>query len=84
MELHFIKRGLRASPFTNSLAINLLTSLAEFRERVVDYINMEKVQEIRKEKAWWRMEGPKTQSKVGDKIKEARGNQCLPKGEGPR
>ena len=39
MELHFIKRGLPVGLFTDSLAINPLRSLAEFRERAVGYIN---------------------------------------------
>ena len=52
MELHSIKKGLQASPFADSLAINLLRSLAEFREQVVGYINMEEVWEMRKAKAW--------------------------------
>ena len=38
-------------PFANSLAINPLKSIAEFRERAMEYINMEEVQEIRKVEA---------------------------------
>ena len=51
MELHFIKRGLRERPFAYLLAINLLRSLAEFREQVMGYINMEEVREMRKAEA---------------------------------
>ena len=50
VELHSIKRGLRAGPFANSLAINPSRSLTEFRERALGYIN-EEVLETRKAKA---------------------------------
>ena len=42
-ELHSIKRGLRASPFADSLAITPLKTIAEFRERVARYIKIEEV-----------------------------------------
>ena len=40
--------GLRADPFANSLAITPPKTIAEFRERVVGYINMEEVRETKK------------------------------------
>ena len=51
MELHSIKRGLRAGPFVDSLAITPLKTTAEFRERVARYIKMEEVQEMNKVEA---------------------------------
>ena len=51
MEFHSIKKGLRAGPFVDSLAINPSSTMAEFKERAVGYINMEEVQEIRKAEA---------------------------------
>ena len=43
VELHSIKKGLRARPFANSQAINPPRSLAKFRERAMGYINIEEV-----------------------------------------
>ena len=51
MKLYSIKGGLRASPFVDSLAINPLRSLAEFKEQVIGYINLEEVREMRKVEA---------------------------------
>ena len=51
MESHSLKRGLWVGPFANLLAINLSRSLAEFRKRVMGYINMEEVRETRKTEA---------------------------------
>ena len=52
MELHSIKIGSRVGPFADSLAINPLRSLAEFRKRAVGYINMEEIRETRKAETW--------------------------------
>ena len=43
VELHSIKRGLQAGPFVDSLAINPLRSLTEFKEQAMGYVNMEEV-----------------------------------------
>ena len=51
MELYSIKRGLQAGPFADSLAINPPKSLAEFKEWVMGYINMEEVREMKKMEA---------------------------------
>ena len=52
VELHSIKRGLRAGPLVDSLEIKPPRSLTKFKDRAVGYINMEEVQKAQKAQAW--------------------------------
>ena len=84
VELHCIKRGLGMGSFADSLAINPLRSLAEFRERVVGYINMEEVQETRKAEAQTKNGKVKDSKQSQRQEKGAKGVRACPKGEGSR
>ena len=83
MKLHSIKRGLRAGPFADSLAINPSRSLTEFREQAVGYINMKEVRETRKAEAQTengRAKDSKQKHETGEKKPEE--IRACPKGEG--